>query len=399
MEPSNRSKDWMNRNVLGTGLTSLFSDMGHEMVTSMLPGILASLGAPAIALGVVEGVSDLASSVLKFWAGWFTDQPSGRPYRKAIVVTGYLATAFKAAIAFATTWPQVLVIRILGWAGRGARGPLRDAILTDSVTPVTYGRAFGFHRSMDTLGAIVGPLLVALLLPRLGLSNVLMLSLVPGLLSVFSFWGLVTDRHAEITRSHPFLKAASHLPRSFLVYVATVGVFGLGNFAHTFLILRATEVLAPQIGHVAASATAIALYTLHNVLYAAGSFPIGILADRIGKRGLLAVGYALFALMAVGFATLKLTLGTLIPLFVLAGLYIGIVDATEPSLAAELMPEDSRGAGFGLLGGVNGFGDLVASVVVGFIWTRWSPSAAFWYAAVVTGLGAVALYATRPRRA
>lgn len=399
MEPSKRHSAWLNRNVLGTGLTSLFSDMGHEMVTSMLPAILTSLGAPAIALGLVEGVSDVASSVLKFWAGWFTDQPSGRPYRKAIVVLGYLATAFKALIVFAVTWPQVLIIRVLGWAGRGARGPLRDAILTDSVTPETYGRGFGFHRSMDTLGAIVGPLLVTVLLPRLGHTNVLLLSVIPGLLSVFTFWVFVQDRHGKVRKRHPFLRAAEHLPRPFLVYVASVGIFGLGNFAHTFLILRATEVLTPRLGAVTASATAIGLYTLHNVLYAVGAFPIGVLADRVGKRGLLAAGYALFALMSVGFATLKLTLITLIPLFVLAGLYIGIVDTAEGSLAAELMPEESRGAGFGLLGGVNGIGDLLASVTVGFIWTRWSPSGAFWYAAVMTGLGAVALYVTRPRPA
>lgn len=396
MKPVMQSRSWMNRNVIGTGLTSLFSDMGHEMVTSMLPSILAGLGAPPIALGLVEGLSDFASSLLKFWAGWFTDQPSGRPYRKAIVVVGYLATAFKALIAFAVTWPQVLLIRVLGWAGRGARGPLRDAILTDSVTPDTYGRGFGFHRSMDTLGAIVGPLLVALLLPRVGHTQTLFVSLIPGLLSVLFFWTLVQDRHARVITPHPFLRAAEHLPRPFLLYVGAVGVFGVGNFAHTFLILRATEALTPQIGGVTASAVAIALYTLHNVLYAAGSFPVGMLADRVGKRGLLAIGYALFALMSVGFATLPLNLATLIPLFVLAGLYIGIVDTVEGSLAAELIPEASRGAGFGLLGGVTGLGDLISSVAVGFIWTRWSPNVAFWYAAVATALGAIALYATRP---
>lgn len=392
-----QSKRWLSRNVLGTGLTSLFSDMGHEMVTSLLPAILTSLGAPPLALGLVEGLSDLASSTLKFWGGWFTDRPAGRAYRKPIVVVGYLATAFKALIAFAVTWPQVLLIRIIGWAGRGVRSPLRDAILTDSVTPQTYGRAFGFHRAMDTLGAVIGPLLVVLLLPHLGEARVVLVSVIPGLLSVLVFGALVTDRPTGVDHGHSFWQAAGHLPRRFLVFVASVGVFGLGNFAHTFLILRATEALTPRIGATAATATAIALYTLHNVLYAAGSFPVGVLADRIGKRGLLAIGYGLFALMAVGFAELPLTLGNLIPLFILAGLYIGIVDTVEGSLAAELLPEDSRGAGFGLLGAVNGVGDVVSSVLVGFVWTRWSPGAAFWLAAAITSLGALVLYGTRPR--
>ena len=388
---------WLNGTVWGVGLASLLSDMGHEIVTALMPSILAGLGAPPFALGAVEGVSDLLSSGLKMWGGWFTDLPGGRQWRKRLAVIGYVATGFKGLITLATAWPQVLLIRAAGWAGRGMRGPLRDAMLADNVPPGSFGRAFGFHRAMDTLGAVIGPLAVTLLLGRLSAGALLWWSVLPGLGAALAFGLLVGDRAATQHPHRSFLAGLRALPGPFRWFVLSAGLFGLGNFAHTFLILRATEALTPGRGHVAATAAAIGLYTLHNVLYAAGSYPAGALSDRIGKRGLLVLGYALFALMCLGFILLPLTLPALVLLCVLAGIYISLVDAMEGALAAVLLAPEQRGTGYGLLASVNGVGDFLSSLVAGLLWTFVGSSAAFAYAFVLTALGALALGWARHR--
>ena len=153
---ANESKRWLTRGVLGIGLASLFSDWGHEAATSILPAFLASLGAPAIALGIIEGVSDGLASFAKLLGGWIADRPG---WRRPTGIIGYLATGISTfAYAFAGSWPVVLLLRSAGWAGRGSRGPSRDALLADAVTPTQVGRAFGFERAMDTVGAVIGPL-------------------------------------------------------------------------------------------------------------------------------------------------------------------------------------------------------------------------------------------------
>src|ERR1700691_5661499 len=176
---------WLARGVLGIGLASLFSDWGHEAATAILPAFLASLGAPAIALGVIEGVSDGLSSFAKLAGGWIADRPA---LRKPIGIIGYFATGLSTfGYVFAQTWPAVLLLRALGWIGRGSRGPSRDTLLADSVAPGQAGRAFGFERAMDTLGAVLGPLCATALLGTLGVRGVLRWTLLPGLTAALAF--------------------------------------------------------------------------------------------------------------------------------------------------------------------------------------------------------------------
>ena len=186
---------WLNRNVVGMGLASLLSDWGHEMATVVLPAFLAVIGAPAAALGAIEGIADAVSSFVKLGAGWYSDR-IGR--RKGICVGGYFLTGIsKAIFAFAAGWPLVLFGRTLGWFARGIRGPLRDAILAESVSTEDRGKAFGFHRAGDTLGAIIGPLcavgLLALLQgqsaadPSAPFRTVFLLTLIPGVGSALAF--------------------------------------------------------------------------------------------------------------------------------------------------------------------------------------------------------------------
>jgi len=396
-----RPSGWLNRNVLGMALASFFSDAGHEAATAILPLFLVSIGAPPFALGTIEGVADAVSSFVKLAAGWFSDR-IGR--RKPIAVTGYALTGLTTGLfALATAWPHVLLARAAGWFGRGIRGPVRDAMLSESVTPETRGKAFGFHRAGDTLGAITGPLVALALLSLLAgreataltYRQIFWITLIPGLLSALSFALFVKERARPVNHDINLFKTISGLPMRFKVFLIGVGIFGAGDFAHSLLTLRAAQMLTPGMGTARAGEIAIALYTLHNVLYAGMSFPIGALADRIGKRGLLAVGYGIAALMGIGWIVAVPSVWMLGLLFALGGTFIAAEDALEGALAADLLPEEVRGTGYGVLATVNGLGDFLSSIVVGALWTAVNPAAGFAYATVLFVVGAIVIYRVR----
>jgi MFS family permease len=386
--PSNR---WLTRGVLGIGLASLFSDWGHEAATAILPAFIASLGAPAYALGVIEGVSDGLSSFAKLAGGWIADRPA---WRKPTGIVGYLATALSTfGYAFTRTWPAVLVVRALGWVGRGSRGPSRDTLLTDCVAPDQVGHAFGFERAMDTLGAVVGPLSATALIGVLGTRGVLRWTLIPGLAAAVVFAFLAPAGRTRGEHHAPsFASSFRQLPKTFWHFLAGVFAHGIGDFAPTLLILRATQILSPRLGMGRAAAMSVGLYTFHNIISAAASYPAGALGDRVGKRGLLATGYLVGTVSYAGFILEPPTVPVLVVLFGLAGIHQATQQSLEKSLAAELLPAAARGSGFGVLATVNGIGDLMSSVMVGALWSGVSPAAGFAYAGILTMAGALLVY-------
>jgi MFS family permease len=381
---------WLTRNVFAIGMLSLFSDMGHELVTAVLPLFLATFGGGAAALGAIEGVSDAASSLVKLWMSYYSDRIGKR---KPIIALGYFATALLGAFAFVSAVWQMLALRVFAWMGRGARGPVRDALLSESVPQQAHGRAFGFERAMDTTGAIIGPAIALSLVGMLGLRHIFLISFLPGAITVFIALFILKDLPRAAQPHLRMVASLRALPRPFRRYVLAVGLFGLGNFAHTLLVLRAVTLLTPHYGRAHAGQIAIGLYIFHNILYAAGSYPAGVLGDRMDKKRLLAVGYALFGVMCLGFLVANGSLTALVVLFAQAGLYIAIVDTIERALAASYLPADLRATGYGALATVNSFGDLLSSIIVGLLWSRVSIAAGFWYGAVLTLLGAAALIA------
>jgi len=395
---------WLNRNVVGMGLTSLLSDAGHEMATAVMAGFLAVLGAPVYALGVIEGVSDALSSFVKLGAGWWSDRIG---HRKAITTAGYALTGSAFVLfAAAVTWPLVLVGRTVAWFGRGVRGPLRDAMLAESVAPGDRGKAFGFHRAGDTLGAIIGPLMAAGLMfllrpyasenPSMPFRIIFLLTLVPGLGSAVAFALMVTEERRSANHGIKFWASVRALPHSFRRFLVGVGVFGAGDFSHTLLILAATQLLTGSLGAVTAAQVAALLYALRNVLYTAASYPVGALSDRFSRRGLLVAGYVLAAAVMFGFVV-TFAIGTssivlLAVLFGLAGVFIAVEDALEGVLTADLVSDESnRGTAYGVMGTVNGVGDFISSAVVGVLWS-FSPEIGFAYAGLTMLFGAVLLY-------
>jgi MFS family permease len=374
---------WLNRTVLGVGLASLLSDWSHETATTLLPTFLATMGVAAAWLGLIEGVSDGLSSLAKMASGYYTDRLRRR---KPIAVAGYVVTALgTAAFGLASSPWQVLIARACAWLGRGVRTPVRKALLAGSVTAESYGRAFGFERMMDTAGAIIGPLSAFFLLALLNhrYATLFALTLIPGLLAAATMAFVVKERARTAVPHASFGASLRALPARYRQFLAAVFVFGIGDFAHSLLILLAMQKLAPSLGAVKAASVAAALYVLHNVLYAATSMIAGTLADRIAKGQLLAAGYALGALMALAVIVLPLNLATLTGVFAVGGLYLAVEETLEDSFCAELVGAAQHGMAFGTLATVNGVGDFVSSIIMGLLWTRFGTSAAFGYSAIL----------------
>lgn len=265
-----------------------------------------------------------------------------------------------------------------------------------SVTPQTYGRAFGFERTMDTLGAVIAPL-VTLALLTLGLRHreVLWISVFPALLAMAAILFLVRETADRTPSPHPFIASLRGLPRNFTRFLYGVGIFGAGDFAHSLMILYAVTALTPRLGAARAATTSVGLYALYNIVYAGISYPIGVLADRMNKRLLLALAYATGASTALLLVLNLNSLAALAAVFVLAGAYVGMEETLEDSLAAELLPDDFRGTGFGTMAVVNGVGDFVSSVTVGWLWATIGAGVGFGFSFVLMVTGSIVVWTMR----
>ena len=371
---------WLNRTVIGVGAASFLSDVSHETATSLLPILAAELGNPAAVLGVIEGVSDALSGTAKLWSGWISDRLKRR---KPLAVTGYLISAVaSSSLGAAGSAASAVGARAIAWVGRGIRSAPRGALLAGDVPAEHYGKAFGLERAMDTLGAVVGPASAALLITTFSCRTLLAWTLVPGILAAVAMAVLVRERPRQPAAPRPFLVAFAALPRPFRFYLVAVGLFGLGDFAHSMLILRAGELLTPILGASAAPAAAIGLYVLHNVVGAIMAFVFGVAGDRFGRMRTLALAYLLGPLMIlllalpVGGGTAAIAT-SLVVIFVLAGAMRAGESALESAVAAQMLPEEQRGMGFGALAAVNSAGDFVSSLMVGLLWQMAGPAAAF----------------------
>ena len=380
---------WLTRGVGGIGAASFLADAGHEVPTALLPSLVTStLGASAATLGVIEGVSDALAGGARLLGGALADDPVRR---RTVAVGGYTATAALAALTGAATavW-QVGLLRAGAWAARGLRVPARNALLADIVPAHAYGRAYGFERMMDNLGAIVGPLLALGLIAVLDIRWAIGLSLIPGLLAALAI--IYAIRHAPRADARPRIPVRIRLRplmRGELGrLMAAVAAFEVGNVAATLLILRATELLTPEHGTAAATQIALLLYVLYNVAATLSSVPAGRAADRRGPLLVLAAGVTAFAAAYLAFAVPIVAVAALAIPFTLAGIGIGAVETAQHSAVAARAPDDLRGSAFGLLATIQAFGNLAASAVAGLLWTAFSPATAFVY---LTGWMIVAL--------
>jgi len=372
--------------VVAIALASFFSDLGHETATTLLPGFLTViLAAPPIALGLIEGVSDGLAAAAKFSGGVIAARGAAL---RGFTAAGYLTTALATGlIGLAPSWPWLLLIRPVAWAGRGLRGPMRNLLLTLSVPKGQFGRAFGLERAGDNAGAVAAPVLAVVLLAALHYRGAFLVAAIPGFAAAACYL-FVRSRKAP---RGSFELRLSGYPPAFVRVLAATAVFGSAQFAGSLFTLRATQLLIPRLGTSGGVSLAIAGYFLYNLMATGVSYPVGAIADRAGHRrpALLVFSFLTFAAGAAFLAFSSTALLALVPAFIFGGTAAGAVEVAETALAGDQLPARQRGSGFGLLAAVNGVGDFVASIWVSLVWTVSSASLAFVGAAALAVVGAL----------
>lgn len=362
------------RSVWLLGWVSLATDSATEAIYPLLPFFLTQvLGAGAVSLGVVEGAAEAVNSLLKILSGRAADRS---PRKRPLVLFGYgVSSLARPFIAITTNWTQVFIVRVLDRVGKGVRGAPRDALLAGTATSQTRGAIFGFHRAMDNLGAVVGPLAAtAFLFFFPGRYRTLFaLTIVPGIATILLIL-LVRENGAEVQRAAvqgaPLHSAPVHRPpRAFVAFMIVLTIFTLGNSTDAFLLLKLTDA--------AGSPNYVPLlWAALNLVKAAVSLFGGAWSDRIGRRRVIALGWLVYAIVYAGFA-LSVSLAALVAWFMVYGFYFGFAEGTEKALVADLAPTEARGLAFGIYTAVQGVGALAASVLFGVLWNAFGAAVAF----------------------
>ena len=370
------------KNILLLGFVSLLNDISSEIIQPVLPLFIASLGGGSLVVGLIGGISDGLPSLLKVLAGCWSDRLGKR---KPLVVAGYaLSSLGKLFLPAATAWQHVFLLKTLERSGKGVRSAPRDAMISESADISNRGRGFGLHRAMDSTGAVIGSIL-AYLLWQGGMSytSIFMVAGVLSVVALFPFRWVKESFKAPNCEVRLKLSSLSKELRSFL-FIACL--FALGNFSYMFFILRAQGLFSGA----EAVAAPLLLYVLFNLVYAALAMPVGIWSDRVGRRKVLSLGYALFALTALGFAFVT-SLAGLIALFALYGLVYALVDGSERAYVSDLSPGGLRGSSLGLYYGAIGATAILSSLTAGALWAWWGAEATFLFGAGAAALAAMAL--------
>jgi MFS family permease len=400
------------RNVVMLGVVSLLTDVSSEMLTYLIPLFLANvLAASPAVIGLIEGLAESAASLFRLVSGWLSDRFERR---RLLIGAGYASSvAGKALFLAATAWPVVLAARLGDRFGKGIRTAPRDALIADSTPPQARGRAFGFHRALDTTGAVVGVGIAALVVQylqgdvlRLGgetFRTLVLIALVPGAAAVLVIWLGVRDvPRAKAAPTAPVGERAprppgpagrtwQRFPVAFWLFVVASALFTLGNSSDAFLALRSQDLGMP----VRDLLLVIVGFNVANALVAT---PAGALSDRVGRRGPIAVAWAIYAAAYLGFAVAGSS-APVVFLWLLYGAYYGISDAVGRALVADLAPLELRATGYGILNAVIGVLLLPASLIAGMLWDAVDPSAPFWFgAACAAGATAVLVGFVRPSR-
>lgn len=370
-------------NVLILGLVSFFTDVSSEMIYPLLPMFLTTLlGAGPAFLGVIEGVAESTASLLKLWSGIVSDRVR---HRKRLVLAGYSISALMRPLIGSAGSPfAVLLIRTGDRVGKGIRTSPRDALIADSVDPSLRGKAYGFHRSMDHAGALVGPLIATVLLAYFvkDLRSVFWLAAVPGAIAVLLIVWKV--REAERTPLPKQQLQLALLPAGPLRrYLLILFLFTLGNSSDAFLLLKAGAVGVPAF-------RLPLLWAFLHLVKMLSSMPFGALSDRIGRRSVIVSGWCVYSLSYLGFG-LAGSEWQIWLLFGLYGLFFGLTEGVEKAFLADMAQPALRGAAFGWYNFAVGSGALPASIVFGYIWQRFGSVAPFAFGALLSALSAVLL--------
>ena len=376
----------LNKNIIVLSVTSFFTDISSEMLYPVIPIFLTSvLGAPVPALGFIEGMAESTASIMKAFSGWVSD---GIRKRKPFVVWGYfLSSIGKLLLFFAYAWPAVLIARFTDRLGKGVRTSPRDALLADSALAEYRGKAFGFHRAMDTLGACLGPLLALWLLIILkeNIRQVFLIAFIPAILSVITLVLFLKEKPLNVTGTGSFslsrLFDLKKFPVPFKRFLVVSCIFAIGNSSDAFLIIRSKDVGLSL-------SLVILAYVVYNVSYSALSFPFGILSDKIDRKWVILGGFTVFAAVYFGFG-LHATRTSILVLFAVYGFYMAMTDGVSKAYITDMVPQESRATAIGIYYCFTGILTLFASIIAGLLWSYIGKSAPFIYGAITGVISAI----------
>jgi MFS family permease len=385
--------------VLLLGAVSLLNDMSGEVIMAVLPLFLSQLGGGGIAIGLIGGLEEAARSLVSVLSGRWSDRLRSRV---SFVWAGYaVAGLARLLLGFSTHWSQALALRVLDRVGKGLRTPARDALIADAVPMEVRGLNFGFHRMMDTGGALLGSLLALVLFWSFSL-DVRAIIFVGGALALGSLLPLLflheRPRSSASPTGESWWAGYTKLSPAFRRHVAAMTVFALGNVSYMFLLLTVHLAYTPTGGAPSKLSLGlpIAMYALYNAVYALLATPAGGLSDRWGRRRVLLFGYGLFGVTAPGFAFAQ-KLWHFALLFALYGVAYALIEGNQRAFAADLAERERYGTALGVFHMSLGAGALLGGLIAGTLWQTVAPSTTFLYAGALALLGALGLYAASPR--
>lgn len=388
-------KSWIKK-IFGFGVASFLSDFSHEMTISLVPILVAQFVGQEQApffLGVIASVSDAFASFLRLIAGYLTDRLSRK---KPLIMIGYaLSALFSTLVGFTHSVGGVLFCRMMSFTGSGLREPPRDALIATVIEPAEYGRAFGLQRAMDTLGSLIGPLVAFACIGFFSMPTVFVLSFIPGILAVVAIFFFTKDvyiskKSAKVSLS--FSKQLVRLPRSYLLFLGILFVFELGSFNKLLLLSRTQEML-PADSSLSSAQWLVLLYALFNTVRACSELVIGLLSDYINRILLLSLlGCGTLAGVAFLLISPHASFSYCAFIFVLAGISAAATMTLKKACAADMLPADIRGVGYGVLQASEGFASLISSALIGFLWVHYSPLVGFSYVMVLSLVAMVLLF-------
>jgi MFS family permease len=371
------------RNVFFAAVVSFFMDVSSEMIYPLIPLFLSNiLGINKSVIGLIEGIAESTASLLKVFSGWFSDRIGNR---KWLMAAGYgISTLSRPIVAFATGWHHVMGSRFMDRFGKGVRTAPRDAIIAESTEKTHLGRAFSFHRSLDTMGAVVGPAIAFFLLGIFlnDYRKVFWLSMIPGAIAVLLIILFITEKKkVYIAHSERPKLTLKHFDWRFKFFVLIATIFAIGNSSDVFLILRAQQTGIPTV-------MIPVVYLLFNLIYSLSAIPAGIAADRFGRKRVILLGFILFSVLYYGFAIAKDTTAIWV-LFGFYGLFMGLTEGIQKAFLATIIPPDFKATAFGVYNTAVGLAMFPASLIGGWLWDNVSPAATFYFGVITATLSAM----------
>ncbi len=370
------------RNVYALSATSLLTDISSESVYAVLPFYILSLGYGRDIIGFVEGLGGFLDSLMRLISGKLADRVGKY---KLLATTGYfISSVSKPFFAFTCSWPVITLIRVVDRVGKGIRTSPRDALLSFSTSPKYRGKAFGLHRSLDTLGAIIGPLLAFFILPFLGFGGVFIFSLVPGLLAVLLIATIVSEKELCLRseeRKTPKTVSTGKLSREYWFFLLSVGMSGLSGFGQAFLLVRSVELGWSK-------EYSLFFLMISNTVYALTAYPVGLISDKMGARRRYLYPIAFIFTLITGVILVVIPSPSVaIVSFVMLGLYMAFNDTLRRVITGLLLPVRTRGAGYGYMHGIYGLAYLLGNTILGKLYQMYGATIAFTYMSLVALIG------------